>query len=75
MPDALDELARSRPSGERARLTELTRAIIADCGGDPTAAVGVMVRINHALMCELQALAGQALTGKEPRERALAPRH
>jgi hypothetical protein len=37
---------------------ELAQAIIADCEGDARAAVLAMVRINSALMMELEALTG-----------------
>ena len=37
---------------------ELAQAIIADCEGDARAAVLAMVRINSALMIELEALTG-----------------
>jgi hypothetical protein len=57
MPDALDKLAaRRRGAGENDHAKDLAAAIIADCGGDPFAAVLAMVRINHALMLELRNL-------------------
>jgi hypothetical protein len=55
MPNALDKLAaRRRAAGIDNRTEDLALAIIEDCGGDPFAAVLAMVRINHALMMELQ---------------------
>ena len=46
------------PQKERRALgpAELARAIIADCEGDAGAAVLALVRINSALMLELEAL-------------------
>jgi hypothetical protein len=41
---------------------ELAQAIIADCDGDARAAVLALVRINSALLIELE-----ALTGMRPR--------
>jgi hypothetical protein len=57
MPNALDKLAaRGRGTGTDNRAEDLAEAIVADCGGDPFAAVLALVRINHALMLELQNL-------------------
>jgi hypothetical protein len=49
---------------------ELAQAIIADCAGDPSAAVLAMVKINSALMVELA-----ALTFMRAHERGAAGHH
>jgi hypothetical protein len=49
------------------RPAELAQAIIADCAGDAGAAVLALVRINSALMLELEALVGRA----QPRGRGV----
>jgi hypothetical protein len=55
LPDAarMDE-----PEDRRMGPAELAQAIIADCEGDARAAVLALVRINSALMIELETLSG-----------------
>ena len=57
MKKQLQEAATLDPSEPRPmRPAELAQAIIADCEGNAQAAVLALVRINSALMIELEAL-------------------
>lgn len=69
MRDAMERLGDdARTMGKTVHITQIVEAVIEDCGGDPRAAVLTLLKVNHALMKELQ-----ALTGRRSHERALGP--
>jgi len=56
----------AQSGSSRASHDELADVLISDCGGDPRAAVIAMLKISHALMTELQAMAVMQAHGHAP---------